>query len=192
MKRLMLAVFILLLTGCIPYSDSPLSDQSKEIIDTAIIGTWFWNEESDQGFIHIGRDTDEKTLLITMVEFKNDGRVETSEFRAFTSRISSHRYLNLKWARPKESESGYFFMKYVVTADVFECSFPDHGFIADAVKSGALKGKVLSPGELAPTILIQASQDELRKFFLKNDAVLFKDSSKLKRLILPKQPAQKS
>ena len=192
MKQFILTVFILLATSCIPYSDNPLTDQTKETLDTSILGTWYWNEESDEGFVHIGKDAGDKTLLITMVEVKKDGNVETSEFRGFTSRLSSHRFLNLKWARPSESETGYFFMKYVVTADFLECSFPDQGVIADAVKSGALKGKVLSPGELAPTIRIYASQDELRKFFLKNDAALFKDSSKLKRLILPKQKAQKS
>jgi hypothetical protein len=186
MKHLLLAVFILLSTGCIPYSDSALSDQSKESLDTSLIGTWFWNEESDQGFVHIGKDSNDKTLLITMVEFKNDGNVETTELRGFTTRLSSQRYLNLSWVRPKESETGYFFMKYNTSKNTLECSFPDIGFISDAVKSGVLKGKVLSPGELFPAIRINADQNDLRDFFLKNDAALFKNTSALKKLALPK------
>jgi hypothetical protein len=186
MKRLFLVILVLLSTSCIPYSDSPLSDQSKEVLDASIIGTWFWNEESDQGYVHIGKDTDDKTLLITMVEFKNDGRVVTTEFRGFTSKLSSQHFLNLAWTRPKESETGYFFMKYGISGGTLECSFPDLGFLADAVKSGALKGKILSPGELMPSIRIHADQTELRNFFLKNDAALFTNSSQLKKLALPK------
>lgn len=182
MRRLILIV-IVLLSGCNLYSDNPLSDPTQETNDSPIIGTWFWNDESDSGFVHIGKDVDRKALIITMVEFKNDGRIETSEFKGHTSKLSSHRFLNLKWTRPQELDKGYFFIEYKVTDDILECSLLDAKIFEKAITTGSLDGEVLSPNGIMPTILIHAGQNELRQYIIQNEKVLIKDSIKLKRIM---------
>jgi len=186
MRFLIHVAIMLLLTGCIPYSDNPLSDQSKEALDDSIIGTWFWNEQDDYGFVHIGKDTDDKTLLITMIEFKNAGRIDTTEFKGHTSRLASHRFLNLKWTKPQDWNKGYIFIKYEVIADTLVFSSPDLSVLEKAVRSGALRGEIASSGD----VLIHAGQNELRSYIVVNDKALFANSSTLTRLTLPKPQGQ--
>jgi hypothetical protein len=173
----------ILLSGCNLFSDNPLSDANQATIDSSIIGTWSWNDDNDSGFLHIGTNPDRKAFLITMVEFKNDGRVETTEFTGHTTKLSSHRYLNLKLIKPKEMDKGYFFVEYKVNADTLECSFLDAKIFEKSIKDGSLKGEVLFPEGIMPTILIHADQNELRQFVIRNAKSLVKDFSKFTKVI---------
>lgn len=188
MHRLLL-IGVLLLSGCNLFSDNPLSDPAQDAIDSSIIGTWFWNEESDSGYIHIGTDADQKAHLLTMVEFKNDGRIETTEFKGHSTKLSSHRFLNLKWTSPKENDKGYFFMEYTAGPDFLECSFLDAKTFEKAITSGSLKGEVLSPG-IMPTVMIHAGQNELRQFIMQNEKSLIADTVKLKKISLTRDAAK--
>jgi hypothetical protein len=192
MKRniLIFISFILISAGCIPYSDTPLTDQAVETPDASLFGTWFWNEASDHGFVHIGKDADNKTLLITMVEYRDDGRVDSTEFKGHTSRVGSLRFMNLKWTKPNESDKGYLLVKYEVSGDTLKCSFPSLTVLKKAVESSALKGEILSSGD----VLIHASQEQLKKYIVKNEKTVYPDSSSLKKLALPKpnKPEQKA
>lgn len=188
MKRLILALFILLLASCIPYSDNPLSDPFKEPLDSAIFGAWFWNEENDHGYVHIGIDTDKKTLLVTMIEYKSEGKMEVSDFRGHTTKLGQDRFLNLKWIKPKELYKGYLLVKYDVTADTLTIWLPDLPILDKAVKAKALQGEVLPSGD----VVLHANQAELRDYISKNKAALFPHGSTLKRLVLPRTPKQET
>ena len=61
MRYFLLTFLILLLLGCVPGSDNPLTDPDKEKIDLSLLGTWYWKDENESGYIHIGLD--EKTKL---------------------------------------------------------------------------------------------------------------------------------
>ncbi len=185
MRTLILAT-VLFLSGCNLFSDHPLSDPAKEPVDAALIGTWIWNEDNDSGFVHIGTDAERKSLLITMVEFKNDGRIETTEFKGHTTRLSSQTFLNLKWTKPREMAKGYFFVTYAVKGDELEFSFLDTAVFEKAVRSGTLKGDILSPDRLTTKVVLHASQEELRRYVLQNLKSLTAKPSKLKRLTLPR------
>jgi len=78
------------LGGCVPYSDNPLTDPNKEKIDRAILGTWFWNEESDSGFVHIGLNKESKLLQVIMIEHDKDGTIDVSEFNGHTSSLGNN------------------------------------------------------------------------------------------------------
>ena len=47
MRYVAIIVALMFLGGCVPYSENPLTDPKSEKIDSAILGTWFWNEEGD-------------------------------------------------------------------------------------------------------------------------------------------------
>jgi hypothetical protein len=172
------------LPGCNLFSDNPLSDPTPDAIDRSIIGTWTWNDVNDAGFVHIGTDDERNALLITMVEFKNDGKIETTELRGHSTQLASHRYLNLQWIQPQKAQKGYFFVEYKVRGDELEGSFLDAKAFEKAITDGSLKGEVLSPGYILPTVLIHAGQSELRKFILQNEEKLLLDAFKLKKLRL--------
>jgi hypothetical protein len=184
MRRLVL-IGLFLLSGCNLFSDNPLSDPTQEAVDSSIIGTWFWNDDADTGYVHIGTDEGGKTLLVTMVEFKKDGRVETTEFKGHSTTLASHRFLNLKWTKPQEETAkGYFFIEYKIAADTFEGAFLDTKTFEKAIAAGTLKGEVLNPGGIIATVLIHASQDDLRKYVSQNVKSLVRDSFKLKKVQL--------
>jgi hypothetical protein len=184
-------MLLISLTGCNLFSDNPLSDPNQDAIDSSIIGTWSWHDEDDSGFVHIGTDPARKAFLITMIEFKKDGGVGTTEFKGHTTKLSSHRYLNLKWTNPKEMDKGYFFVEYKVDADILECSLLDGSAFEKAIRDGSLKGEVLNPNGIMPTILLHADQNRLRQYITQNASSLVKNSAKLSK-VLPSNNSLKS
>jgi len=92
MRYAALLIMIIFLGGCVPYSDNPLTDSNREKIDAALLGTWFWNEESDSGFVHIGLNKESKLLQVIMIEHDKDGDIDVSEFNGHTSSLRNNKY----------------------------------------------------------------------------------------------------
>jgi len=143
MRYLLITFLIIFVLGCVPCSDNPLTDPNKEQIDSSILGTWFWKDENESGYIHIGLDKESKLLRLMMLEFDRDGKLEASEFSGHTSSLGGNRYLNLKWVRPLQNEiTGYMFVKYTVSPVSLGIAFMDNEVAEKAIKKGVLKGKV--------------------------------------------------
>lgn len=186
MKSLLIisAITLFLISGCIPSSDNPLTGPTLGDPGNELIGSWFSKDTDETGFIHIGKDRKKELLQITMVAFKKDGEVETTEFTGHTSKLSSNNYLNLKWVKSEDSIKGYLFIKYRVSGDKLEYSVIDSQAIIKGIKAGDLKGEVISTGK-TEDIKIHEEQQNLKEYILKNDAALFKgDGVTLKRLRL--------
>ncbi|MBI3600984.1 MAG: hypothetical protein HY097_10150 [Nitrospinae bacterium] len=184
MKHLLIisAITFFLISGCIPSSDNPLTEPILGNPGNELIGSWFWKDTDETGFLHIGKDQKKEFLNITMVAFKKDGEVEATEFIGHTSKLSSNNYLNLKWVKPENFIKGYLFIKYRVSGDKLEYSIIDSQAIIKGIKSGDLKGEVISKGK-TDDIKIHEEQEKLREYVLKNDADLFKgEGVMLKRL----------
>lgn len=122
MKHLLIisAIIFFLTAGCIPSSDNPLTKPILGNPGNELIGSWFWKETDETGFLHIGKDQKKELLQITMIAFKKDGEVDTTEFIGHISKLSSNNYLNLKWVKPENFIKGYLFIKYRVIGDDLE------------------------------------------------------------------------
>jgi len=189
MRYLAIVVMVIFLGGCIPFSDNPLTDPNCEKIDTAIVGTWFWNEENDSGFVHIGLNKKSKLLQVIMIEHDKDGTIDVSEFNGHTSTLGINKYLNLKWVRPSDEPKGYLLIKYSTDGESLVISLLNAKVIENAIKEGALKGTV-GKEKYAYSLSITEEQKKLQQFVLKHDKELFQEKSNLNRLNLP-QPNSK-
>jgi len=180
-----MVLVITMMFGCIPYSEHPLTDPDKEQTDASIIGTWFWVNENELGYIHIGRDKESKWLRLIMVDVGRDGELETSEFFGHTSSLEGNTYLNLKWVRPAEAEmAGYTFVKYVVNQESLGIAMMGGEEVEEAIKSGLLEGE-LEKGDWFSSVRITEGQKKLQQFILQNDKKLFPEMKYLTRLKLP-------
>ena len=189
MRYLAILFMVIFLGGCVPYSDNPLTDPNSEKIDAAILGTWFWNEESDSGFVHIGLNKESKLLQVIMIEHDKDGTIDVSEFNGHTSSLGNNKYLNLKWVRPADEPKGYLLIKYSTEGESLAISLLNAKMIENAIKEGSLKGTV-GKGKYAYSLSITEEQKKLQQFVLKHDKELFQEKSNLNRLNLP-QPNSK-
>jgi len=183
MRYLAIVVMVIFLGGCVPYSDNPLTDPNSEKIDTAILGTWFWNEENDSGFIHIGLNKESKLLRMIMIEHDKDGTIDVSEFNGHTSSLGNNKYLNLKWVRPSDEPKGYLLIKYSTEGESLAISLLNAKVVENAIKEGSLKGTV-GKGKDACSLSITEEQKKLQQFVLKHDKELFQEKSNLNRLNL--------
>ena len=183
MRYLAIVVMVIFLGGCVPYSDNPLTDPNSEKIDTAILGTWFWNEENDSGFIHIGLNKESKLLQMIMIEHNKDGTIDFSEFNGHTSSLGNNKYLNLKWVRPSDAPKGYLLIKYSTEGETLAISLLNAKVIENAIKEGSLKGK-MGKRKDAYDLSITEEQKKLQQFVLKHDKELFQEKSNLNRLNL--------
>ncbi|HJX30411.1 MAG TPA: hypothetical protein VJ624_00960 [Thermodesulfobacteriota bacterium] len=189
MRYVTILFMVIFLGGCVPYSDNPLTDPNCEKIDAAILGTWFWNEESDSGFVHIGLNKESKLLQVIMIEHDKDGTIDVSEFNGHTSSLGNNKYLNLKWVRPADEPKGYLLIKYSTEGESLTISILNAQVIENAIKEGSLKGTV-GKEKYAYSLSITEEQKKLQQFVLKHDKELFQEKSNLNRLNLP-QPNPK-
>ncbi len=185
MRYVWTALLVAFLSGCIPYSDNPLSEPSSESHDSAILGTWFVHDDSETLFIHIGKAGNTKKLRLTMIEFDRDGEVKTSELSGHTSRLGEKTYLNLQWAHPAKQETGYLFVKYTITGSRFGIALIKVKPVKKAIQEGQLQGEIIQ-GDRTSSVKLTESSERLRAFFEKHDIDLFEQMKYLNRLDLSK------
>jgi hypothetical protein len=185
MRYFLILCSIVSFLGCVPYSDHPLTAPDKKQIDSSIIGTWFWKDEHEVGYIHIGLDEESNLLRLMMLDFGKDGALAASEFSGHTSRLNGNNYLNLKWVRPVKDEfTGYIFVKYIVNSDTLCIALMDNDVAEKAINDGSIKGKA-KPGNRSSSVHITAGQKKLQEFILQKDKDLFSEIKCLPKLKLP-------
>ncbi len=185
MRTSLIALSVILVMGCVPYSDNPLSPPGKEQTDSSLLGTWFWKSKKESGYVHIGLDKRTELLRVLMVDFEADGEMEVSEFSGHTSSLEGKRYLNLKWLRPsEEGRTGYMIIKYLPGPESLGIALMDRTAAENAIKKGSVKGKV-TRGELSSSVRITEGQEELRKFVVGADKELFPEMNYVRKLRLP-------
>jgi len=185
MRYFMILLSMLFLSGCIPYSDHALTEPNKEQIDPSVLGTWFWKDKDESGYIHIGLDKKTDLLRLIMIEMNENGKLKSTELTGHTSSLEGNTYLNLKWMNPEDDKAtGYMFMKYSVTSDGLGLGFMHDKVIVKAIEDGTLKGKV-EKGKWLSSVYITQGSKKLQKFIVQNDKALFPEMKHLPRLKLP-------
>jgi len=188
--RCLIPLSLILALGCVPHSDNPLTAPGTEKIDSSILGTWFWKNDVESGYIHIGLDQKLESLRVLMLEIERDGELQVSEFSGHTSSLAGNKYLNLKWVRPLHEEiKGYMFVKYVVSPDSLGIALMDGDVVERAIEKGSLKGKVEKHGQ-SLSVRITEGQERLRKFILRKDKELFPEMKYVKKLELPNKTSE--
>lgn len=182
---------LVLIAGCVPYSDTPLTDPHKEPMDTALYGTWFWRDGNETGYVHIGLDKESMLARVIMIELDGEGKLEVSEFTGHSSSVGHNKYLNLKWVRPSSKTSGYMFVKYQVEGDSLGVSLSASEVFERAVRNGSLKGTV-EKDKTFSTVHITEEQGKLQQFIRENDGELYKEIYYLHRFYLPNLSVQRT
>lgn len=183
MRNLLLIIAISFVSACVPYSKNPLTNYDSDQMDASIIGTWFWKDDVDTGYIHIGIDEKSKLLKIVMLDIDKKGGLEFTEYSGHSSILNGNKYLNLKSMRTtkavSENSRGYLFVKYIVNSESFGIALVNSKEVRKAIKNSTLKG------ELKNGIWITEEQLLLQEFFLEKDKILFPDMQFLKKLKPP-------
>mgnify|MGYP001817757329 CR=1 FL=1 len=178
MRYLLVAIITISLLGCIPYSDNPLTDPGKQDIDSSIMGTWFWKEKNENGYIHIGLDEDSKQLRFVMAVFDKDGGLDTSQFSGHTSSLGENTYLNLY---PSHEPGGYMLVKYSFKKDTLGIALTNTDVVEKAINNGSLNGEI-KKGQWSSSIHITEEQKKLQQFVLHNDKALFPETKYMGKL----------
>ena len=169
-----------LLSACVPYAETPLSDPQQAAIDTALIGSWQGGEPGDRVFVHIGA-ADEHHVRILTVEHTRSGQLKTLEYLAHSSRAGDHSYLNLVEQNSEASARGYVLIRYRVDEKGdLRIALPNLAGIKTAIKSGGLAGRV-EEGEFGDAF-ITASAADTTAYLNDHQAELFEKEVTLNRL----------
>lgn len=180
MRYIRLSFLIFMLSGCIPYSDNPLTAPGEQGLDQTIMGTWYHHDKDETVFLHIGMDRKTKGLRLVMVEFHKDDEIVTYVLVGHTSLVGDKTYLNLRWDQPDEQDKGYLFAKYGMKGEEFGLGLIRFDSVEQAIREGKIRGKIVE-GEEASVILTDSSE-RLRGFVQKHDKELFEEIQYMKRL----------
>lgn len=179
-KLFAVLVAVLVLGGCVIESKKPLTQIGSEKLDSSIIGTWYWNQPNETGYVHIGLDSEQRYKIV-MVETNGSGDIKTREFLAHSSILKTGRYLNVV-SQEKSSSKAFLFIRYEVSKEGLNLFLPDSSVFEKAVESKMLKAQFLK-GKNKGIVLLDSSKN-LANFVVENDAQLFPEGSLLHRIKL--------
>ena len=186
MNKLLILSFILLMQGCIPQSVNPLTEPERDKLDTTLLGTWYWHDDNEAGYIHIGLDKKTGLLRLVMADTGSDGVLDVSEFVGHTSKLMGGKYLNIRYDYPKDDViAGYLLVKYIVLPHSLGIALMDREAAESAIETGELQGEVRRGGP--ELIRITATPEALGKFVIHHNRELFPELKYLSRLELPKK-----
>jgi hypothetical protein len=174
---------LLLATACVPYADLPLTSPGEQEIDQEILFSWYWQQQKETGFVHIGVDDKTNLLKVLMIDFAHNGEMKVSEYNGLTSTLAGGRYLSLRQKQPAGGEPGYMFLKYRIEKDILSISLMDADFVSEAINSNTLSGKIQIDKRRFSNH-ITANRTDLQKFILTNDTQLYTEFNPLQRLQL--------
>jgi len=175
---LLVAIIVVSFLACVPYSDNSLTDPGEQNIDSSLLGTWFWKDKDETGYVHIGLDEDSRLLRFVMAVFDKDGELDTSQFSGHTSSIEGNTYLNLC---PSNDPGGYMFVKYSVKKETLAIALTSADAVKKAINNGSLSGEV-KKGQWSSSIHITEGQKKLQQFMIRNDKALFPETKYLRKL----------
>lgn len=179
MRTFLTVLAIIILAGCVPYADKPLTDFGDQKIDSTLFGSWCWKDDNEQGYIHIGLNEKNGKLNVTMTEFKGH-RIKTTQFSGHTSILKSNRYMNLKQTVPKDNAPGWLIIKYSTSADSLTVGLMNFPPVKDAIKNKKIEGVI--EDEKNPYTVIKDSRKNLQQFLIDHDASLFDRFTRFSRL----------
>lgn len=179
----LLAALVLLLGGCVPYSEHPLTAPDPVRTDQALFGTWYWVESNEQGYVHIGTEEESGRMWILMVTMKADGELELSRLAGHVSQIGEHRYLNLKWLGPDSDSTDWLTLSYRLEGNALQVAVMSGNPVEEAIVQGRLAGEISRKGWFR-SVRVSAAPGDWAGFVAAHYDQLFPEFNELSRLVL--------
>jgi hypothetical protein len=143
MKRLYFLIALLcclLLTACYPESKSPLTDENNSQPDKDLIGVWRGKIENDLVYFHFAKGKKNEINGVE-IDHQTDSGLKVTAYDIFCTKIGESKYLSVHEVGEKKP-AGYLFFKYAISNKKLMFWAIDDKKLAEAIKSGALKGEV--------------------------------------------------
>lgn len=138
MRRLLsvtvlVAISLVLLTGCPYESPVPLSTPAKAKIDRELIGKWRAEdkESKESGILTISRFNDGELLIVI-----DEGRDETETLRGFVTFVGNEKFLNVQEMRVPYEDRKWMFANYSIKDCTLTYRLVNDSLLKDKAKGG--------------------------------------------------------
>lgn len=182
LMRLLAALVVLPLGGCLAYVEQPLTDPATAAVDQALLGDWQSVAENGEKIAVSITAKGEHLIRIEFTGTDSAGRTNRAAYLAHTSDIAGTRYLNVLDARRTMLPRGFMLLKYsTANKDELAISLLSEDAVKRAIREGELAGMVEVASEFGDAT-ITAAPEELVPFLAKHDAEMFPRTSVLRRV----------
>lgn len=189
--RILILLFIIVLSGCLPEIKNPLTVRGEQPLDEHLAGNWVKIGKKDSRgkrpdiYYNFSPSENRKYYVVKFWKIKDGVRKDDKvEMHIHTSRLKDKQYMNIKPYDPtkKEKAKGYLILKYKFEGRKMGFAITNIDPFREAVLQGKLKGTVpkykRSDGTMVHSkykVKVTASKRKLQKFFSKNDKKIFGD-----------------
>jgi|GEM_PF-5846042 len=187
MRTILVLLSLVLFAGCID-SENPITPARPGSLDPRLLGTWYWKDKDDAGFLHIGKSDTPEYITIIVIEDRKDGLLSMDQYRAHGSRIGSATYLNIHQSGSKKEKTKYIFVKYRIDKDMLLYSFADHRVKEHDIRATTIKGVLTNNHEVIAAdnaAVMTAGSEEIVRYLKKHDKRVFREFRGIVRAMLP-------
>ncbi|MBI4851482.1 MAG: hypothetical protein HY819_06790 [Acidobacteria bacterium] len=178
-RNILIFILGLLMLGCYPEFNSPLSDLKNSKIDERLLGTWYSTNKKELGYIHIEKGFD-NSLNITLVNIDNYNLNE--RYTMFSTKIKNNFYMNLQ-DEDLEKKHRYIIVKYVINdKQELAISMLENIKVAEDIEQGILDGEVTGKGSFSKKVEVREPSSALAEYIKSNSKDIFGETLKLKKL----------
>lgn len=183
LRGLALALWVaLMLSGCVPELDQPLSDPASASPDSRLLGTWIGSTPDGEGpvWIHFTRSGSSLTDIVLICPEPGKG-AEASFYRMHPTAAPGSDFMNVKAYTPRNALSlkvdeeekyprpgGYRLAKYHISPEGTLRIWILTDAIARHIEEGQLRGQVRKDG-FAKEVKITESPEKFIAFLSKTD-----------------------
>jgi hypothetical protein len=172
---------LILLAGCVPYSDHPLTAPSAAIDDPDLIGNWYADDDGKRNLIRISRGKAPGQVRVLLEEEDETEPADLSKLSGHLGEIAGKRYMNLRSDDPDDDVPGFIFVRYAIAEGRLGIAISDPTKLEQAIESGKLEGEIIK-GKWYSTAHITAGTAALAEFVAGNDAEIFMETLYLQPL----------
>jgi hypothetical protein len=177
---LALAFFTLALSACsIPISEQPLSDDASSKLDERLIGTWELDLTALNAKMGAGADAD-KTARFTVENVRETpGKLiavageNQEKATLYATHFAMHDYLSYGPMSRDDGKNWVIMFYQLQDADHGNLYLMDTQYLIDVIGRSELPGRVESEGGGVRSVLITATNDELRAFLKRHSPKCF-------------------
>lgn len=169
MKRFVLILLVLLISGCATQSDVAIRADTSNDFDPRLAGIWLGDDDKDYVSLHVGKVNGLSKVFI--IEHKENLEIIIEEFSFVTACLPNGCFLSI----PIElkNDPGYLLLKYDVPASgILILQHANEKFLKTAIASGLIRGEY-HDNVFIPNVDLHATEGELRDYIAKYGDQLF-------------------
>ncbi len=171
---IILLIFSLILTGCVPESENPLSDPSSATIDKRLLGVWVgkMTDESAVQYVHFV-EAEKSITEVVLISHQEKRGAGVSSYKMFPTKIGKNQYMSVMPLAPedendpevgKTQDPHYIFARFDISdKGVLKIWVMMDKEAREAVKKKKLKGKI-AKSYVDGDVLITDTRENIIKF----------------------------